>query len=216
MRILLSVIGCCLLFFTIQAQEYSPRSQDAELWTALTLNKKVNKKIDVSTNLAYRRQNNFSDFKSSFVQFNVKYDLLKKLYVGTSYRYTDRPGADYEHIWMFRSRYKYRLKPFDLSARFRYDYRLNESSETRQIFRQKLQVKYRRKKKFYRPYVFYEFFYEKSFNYSDYNRYRLGFGSEFRVTKDFSLNLAYFLQSDQNQARPEDSYVFDVGFSYDL
>ena len=216
MRGIYLIICFMIIFCQLKGQEYSPRFQDAELWTALNLKKKINKKLDISSTIAYRVQNNASDFKSSFVQFNLKYDLLKKLYVGASYRYVNRPESDYEHIWMFRSRYRYRLKPFDLSTRFRYDYRVDESTNTRQVFRQKVQLKYRRKKKFYRPFVFYEFFYQKSFKYSDHNRYRLGIGTELKLNKKSSLELSYFLQSDQNQPRPEDNYVFDIGLSYEL
>ena len=117
---------------------------------------------------------------------------------------------------MLKSRYKYRLKPLDISTRFRFDYRVNESSLTRQIFRQKFQIKYRRKKKFYRPFVFYEQFYTSSFNYSNFNRFRLGLGSDFKLSKSFTVEVNYFIQSDQNQAKPQDSYVFDFGISYDL
>lgn len=216
MRIPLILILFCVLSESAFSQEYSPRFEDAQLWTSLSLNKSLSKKLDVSANGAYRLQNNYADFRSSFFQVNASYNIIKELNIGTAYRYSYRGDSEYEHIWMLKSRYKYRLKPLDVSTRFRFDYRVNESSLTRQIFRQKFQIKYRRKKKFYRPFVFYEQFYTTSYNYSNFNRYRLGLGSGFKLSKSLSLEMSYFIQSDQNQARPQDSYVLDFGLSYDL
>lgn len=213
----LLVISLITAFWgAITAQEHSPRIQDAELWTSLKASKKLSKKVDLALSTAYRLENNATEYKSSFIQFDAAYNLTKKWNVSSAYRYTDRGNSNYEHIWMLKSRYKYRLKPFDLSARFRYDFRVNEDADTRQIIRQKVQAKYKRKKHFYRPFVFYEFFYTKTNVFSNYNRYRLGLGSSFKINKKMAVELSYFLQSDQNQPRPEDSYVFDLGFSYEL
>jgi len=199
------------------SQEYSERFQDAELWTQIGINKTFTKKIEAAASLAYRTDNNYAEFRSAFFQLDGSYELTKALKVGVGYRQSLDGDMDRDHRLMLKSRYKYRIKPFDLMARIRYDHKFgSKTSSLEQVFRSRFLVRYKKKKKKYRPFVFIESFYTLRYDFNDFDNVRIGIGSDLMITKDLTVGIAYLLQSEFNQARPTDRHILSLELAYQI
>ena len=72
----------CVIFFLIltwssmYSQSKDELRYDIELWSEISVSKKISKKLDFDLGFNFRYQDSIRQFKSKFYQSSVKYDLF--------------------------------------------------------------------------------------------------------------------------------------------
>ncbi len=215
------LIGCGLLAFSLPS---SGQQEDAALWSGITVNHQVTRRLGVSVNEQIRLDQNISHLLWIFTDAGVGYDLNSGFKASFGYRIAfknlEEYYATYHRIYLDLS-YKYKIKPLVFSVRERIQNQTNRinSSELGKIpewtARTKFTIKFDLDKK-YTPYFATEFAYvidnaKEKDQVFDKDRFELGMDYEFN--KRSEINLFYMIQNDilENKTR---EFITGIGYSY--
>lgn len=181
--------------------------------------------------VAYERDVKIKDFKfevSAEQQFRISnfiylpsYSLLSEL--GLSKKLTDfyKIGVSYrasyigglEHRASINNSFKVEKDDFTFSFRLKYQAEFEKREAFSQDFRLKTTIEYKANKDF-RPYVFGEILYNDTYNFSNFNEYRVGLGLDADYKKDHRFDVGLFYARDINIDRPEQSIVLSLAYKF--
>lgn len=207
-----SLLFCCNII--------SGQTNDAELWTGLSISKKITKKISANLEEQVRINDNISSGKSVFTDLGVSCRFNKSLKISGNYRFINR-GRNNGAYWISHRfyadlRYTYKTKPLIFSYRNRFYTEIGqeENGLIRENYeRNKLELKFDLDKRF-RPFIASELYYfvEKAV----FNKVRYTAGIDFNLKNRNELTLFYRIQRKMNETNPDYSYIIGVGFSHNL
>lgn len=220
MKGLLFVILVTLLPFISIGQDLGPSPQgqkDFQLWLDAGLNYKVNKKLDLKFEAAYRRDNNLADVNENYVELQVRTDPYKFLVFSGGYRLS----GWFEEYLVNRlfgfARFSFDLDRIRLQYRIRYDYNFNTSyGKLPMHFRNKIRIKYRTKKFPLDPFIAYELFYRIYYNDHRFSQQRMDVGLDYSISKKHSLRVYYRYQQRLNAYAPDKNFILGISYSFDL
>ena len=219
MRILLVSLTALLLSVSFSIAQ----NADAELWTAISFQKRIVKGLSLQIEEQLRIDNNISDVKSVFTQLGVTYRFNKHFKSRISYRLGNQPdlngGRPYNRfITDFTFRYK--KKPFIFYLRGRYQ---NETDElnldytaraNEQYWRTRLMVKFDLDKAV-QPYIGSEIYNQlnnPTGNVAD--TYRFYLGIEYSMSKNQEVKLGYILDKPLNTRNPLIAHIWAINYSF--
>jgi hypothetical protein len=201
----------------------SAQENDAGLWTNATIEKKINKDLDLVFTEEFRFNENVTQLESFFSDFGAEYSIIKGLKTGLFYRFINKRNLDgsYSQAHRFYGdvSYKRKLKRFEAGYRVRLQiqYRDVNRSETGNVpdwyIRQKLHFGYNTRSRF-DPYLDGEIWYKVGPEWYGFDNIRISAGSTVRITKNHSLDLAYIYQQEFNVANPVTDFIFFVGYKF--
>ncbi len=209
---ILSLLFCCNII--------SGQINDAELWTGISISKKITKKISANLEEQVRINNNISSVKSVFTDLGVSCRLNKSLKISGNYRFINR-GRNNGVYWISHRfyadlRYTYKAKPliFIYRNRFYTEVGQEENGFIRENNeRNKLEIKIDLDRRFM-PFIASELYYfvEKAV----FNKIRYTVGIDYNLKNRNELSLFYRIQREMNVTNPDYSYIIGVRFSHNL
>lgn len=191
--------------------------KDFQLWLDAGLNYKINKKLDLAFEAAYRRNNNLANVSETYVELQLKYDPYKFLLFSGGYRFS----GWYERFTVNRlfiyARFKFNASRFRFQYRIRYDNNFNSNSRLLPNYlRNKIKIRYRTRKFPLDPYVAFEFFYKLNHWDKRVTQQRMDIGLQYSVSKRHSLKGYYRYQQRLNTKSPNKNFILGFSYSYDL
>jgi hypothetical protein len=215
-----------VLGMTAFAWSTSGQENDFGGWYSATINREVLKDVDVSVSPELRFFDNHSRLDSWILETDVAYKLNNFLKFGGLYRYsvdfTDPDANERKHRWGLYGKLSYRLKPIDISYRclFQQEYSNYYSSPNgtvpENVWRNKVQIKYDRKKQDWAPYAYAEMFYTAFPEWKEgRQKLRLSTGIEYKINKEFDLSVGYLMNKEIGVANPMTTHVIAVNIAFD-
>ncbi len=219
MRQTINVILIGLFVFPwspMDAQEENPIRLDQEFWMRYGIEKKVNKKMDMTLQWSRRFDDKRTFVKNTFLELGTDYGITKALKVGFSVRRIDRrEGRPDRNRITFSGRFKHKLYKYaSMSYRVRIERQWEEGEDQRDRFRSKLLLKSSEYKSLPRPYVSAEYFYslQGAFDAWSKKRFKLGLSYDFWTNNE--LSVAFIVQEDLNMKKPQRDEVWSVDYTY--
>jgi len=221
MKKLILILACSIAAsaFTVNAQQ-----KDAGLWTSVTVEHQVTRKMSVSVSEQLRMYQNISDINQFFTDLGAQYELSESFRVSLNYRLSSTNEQTYfktRHRFYVDLSYRYKLKPLVLGLRQRVQRQVEalKSSENGDVpewySRTKFSVKLDLDKK-YAPYLSSEIYYViDNLNEEDnvFDKIRYEAGLDYKFNRRNSLNIFYLIQSDILEKKTVD-YIAGLGYTY--
>ena len=216
MRYFFILLLFALFEFGLLGQNFT----DVELWSNVSVSKKVMDDVDVEFIGDWRSNNHVSSFKQVYLAVEPTYRLNKFLKIGGQYRYVFRAAEETnkQRLAGFLG-IKDRMKPLNFSGRLQYQYDKSNYElleDGRHRLRIKAGIEYQRKKKHdVVPFISAELFYDFG-NTNMLSRYRLQTGLAYDINKRNKVQLRYIFQQGVNSADPLQSHIVGLSYSKEL
>ncbi|MCX6271463.1 MAG: DUF2490 domain-containing protein [Bacteroidetes bacterium] len=217
----LGILG--LLFVGVNWAVYS-QTNDAGLWTNITLEKKLTSRYSAFLSEEIRMNENISEIGTAFTEIGVSYKIMPGLNAGISYRFIQKRQLDdsYEkrHRYMVDGSYRFKMKKFSITLRERFQsqYSAIRSSETGNIpdnyLRNKLTLKYDIRKKLTASVSSEVFFQLNNPDGNEIDNLRHTAGLEYKLNKANIVEVFYLINKEINKADPVTDYVIGCGYTY--
>lgn len=208
-----------LLFTLFELGLLGQNFTDVELWSNVSVSKKVADKTTVEVIGDWRSNNYVSSFKQMYLAVESSYRLNKFVKIGGQYRRVFRASdaTDGQRLAGFIG-LKDRIKPFNLAGRLQYQYdKLDYLSfdNGRHTLRMKAGIGYQRKKKHdLVPSISAELFY--GFNRGELTKYRLQGALAYNINKRNKVQVRYVFQQEVNRFAPLQSHIIGLSYSKEL
>ncbi|RKR08055.1 uncharacterized protein DUF2490 [Maribacter vaceletii] len=227
-RALLMLIPLMMLSFMCFSQDED--NKDLESWTAINLKYKLNKKWAFNLEGQLRLKEDISEVSEYFSEFATAYTVFKGFKLGAGFRYireNDNVGnlQGYENHFRFNidASYKHKIDDFSLKYRFRYQNKnelgisSSEGDYAKQNIRFKTSLEYNIGNWKLDPKVSAEIFnrFEKDED-SRFSKYRLTFGTEYKMKKIGTIGLFYRLEKELNQEVPKTTNIIGLKYTYTI
>jgi hypothetical protein len=207
-----------LLLFLLLPSFLLAQEEDFQLWSAVELNYKLNKKVALSFDEGFRMRENASLPAKAFSNLSVSYKQNKHWRFGAAYRFIQSFDLAQEVFYRHRFyadvswRNKHKRWSYSYRARFQQQYGINHFER---YHRSKLSCAYNIRKTPLEPFVAAELFLPIAFEGStDKMRYTAGLG--YPLAKKLDASVYYRLQKDVGQNDPLSQYIVGLGLSYSL
>ncbi|WP_340158978.1 DUF2490 domain-containing protein [uncultured Maribacter sp.] len=201
-------------------------NSDLQSWNTLGLEYEPNKKWSFGLEQQLRLDENISEISEYFTQLETKYAITKKFDIGLGLRYireNDNEGnvQGYENHFRFNvdASYKHKINNLELKYRLRYQNKnelgigTSEGDYAKQYLRLKAAVEYDFDNWKLDPNFSAEIFNRFENEDADqYNKYRLTFGTDYKIKNFGKLGLYYRFEESINVDIPETTHI--IGFNY--
>ena len=218
----LLLIPVLILGFSSKAQE-----SDALAWTGAGLKFDITKDLRVDYEFQTRFYKNMSTLVNFYNELSVKYDIVKGLNLGVSYRYARKNRESHfagENRLCLNLRYGYRLDMGPkFSTRIRYQHAfdrlqtINNSiiPDVAQLFRWKGKVSYRNDDfKRVQPYATGEWFANITPSpYGPTSAYRLGVGIDLDLPARSELMIGYMYEKEFRSTE-QNNHIYVIHYTY--
>lgn len=212
-KFIITTFFMVMMLVTVQAKAQAPSYKS---WLEVGFEQKIKiKKFKFKVGVS-------QGFRISDVVYTPKYNALTE--VGASTKITDfyKIGIAYRasYIGGFENRlsmsntFKFGIvKDLDVSFRLKYQAEFEENNPFSQDFRLKTSFKWDAHKD-YKPYLFGEILYNDTYNYSNFNEYRVGFGVDADYKKKHQFDVSLMYSQDLNVERPGRAIVLGLGYKF--
>ena len=214
-----------LFFFTSNAQ----RSNDAGMWSTLTIQHKISKKINLVIDQEFRLRENYQRINLFYTNIGIDYKYSKFLKISPTYRAIQKKRLDgtysHRHRLMLDVTLKKKIQKITLSERVRYQAEVQDFYTSRkgklveQFLRFKTDVKFAATDKI-TPYYSIEFRYQIHAPRGDGPLYDNGFrrvrnvlGVEYEINKKNAVNIYYLYQTEFTISTPESIFILGLGYT---
>jgi len=220
-RFLLTLLSGLLFCGTLKAQV-----KDAGLWTALSIETKLSKKISVGLSQEFRFNENISELGTAFTEAGLSYKLNKHFQIAANYRFTQKRRTDdnynLKNRIYFDVKYGKKVKPIQITfrSRFQDEFSTTVYSSKASIadfyLRNKLNLEWDLDKPF-APYISIELFSPLNFPHEFlFDNIRSSAGIEYSLTKKQKFDIYYMVQKELNVSLPEIDFIMGIGYSFKL
>lgn len=224
---LLFLAICCFILPSMAQQ-----SNDAGMWTTLSLQHPFNKKIALVIDQEFRLKENYQRINLFYTNIGIDYKLNKFIKISPTYRSIQKKRLEgtysFRHRLMLDVTAKKKLKKFTISERIRYQievqdfYTSKKGKLAEQFLRLKTDLKYNATEKI-TPYISCEFRYQIHAPRGDgslydnaFHRVRNVLGLEYEINKKNAVNLYYLFQTEFDISTPESIYILGLGYTLEF
>lgn len=202
------------------------QEKDAGLWTSVSFEFKVVKKLTSTISQEVRFNENVSEAGTIFTDAGLAYKLNKHFQVSVSYRFiSKRTVEDYyslRHRIYVDIKYEKKIKPFQIQLRSRLQDqyadigRASDGGIPEYYLRNKLSLNWDLNKP-YTPYISIELFSPLNYpRYSAFDNIRTTAGVEYEFSKHHKIDIFYMIQKDVEVSKPKADFVLGLGYYYKL
>lgn len=214
----LAFVLCLNMFIWngIFSQSNNELRYDTELWSEISVSKKISKKLDFDLGFNFRYQDSFQQLKSKFYQSGVKYDLFRFMTIGLKFRYyLVGPDPNDAFRWTPEITLKHKLGPVQARLRNRYQRQFDEEY-VENTWRCMLKLRYKEKNAWLVPAISYETFYQLSPNIEQLvkNRVLLHLSVKFDKMHSFSIDTG--VQQEINVNKRQFDRIISLNYSMQL
>ena len=190
--------------------------QDFGVWSRFNAIYKVNKKINITSRAAIRTQNNSLTLNQNYYQLAAKYKFNKHFNTSFAYRLknmNEEYGSIIKHRFHNDLTLKKKFDDISLYLRFRTQYQVSYVEDNEFYERIRFKTSYKINKKI-NTYISDEFYIDVNTPLYDKNRFTLGL--EYKINKDFDIEIKYIRNLQLNVDNPDIMNVLGIGLSYDI
>lgn len=218
-----------LIFFSLLLLSNRAISQDLYgLWTGVEVTKPLTNSLSVSVTPELRVTSSPFRVDDMLLEANIAFKPLKWLQLIGGYRYSRFYESDFDdnfngHRYSIAIRPKFELGRFSFTYRGQFQrsmiywYDLGYSIETKDNFRNRLQVSYNIPKTKVEPFIMGELYYDlTSGKQREFNRLRVRAGISYPLNKRNEIEIFGQYQTKLNAKTSEISYVLGVYYSFSL
>lgn len=206
-----------ILLLTTQSYRGVAQTRDTWFWPSVEVQKKFFGDLTLSANVEARINNNFSNLRGYFGEFEAKWDFNKYLAASANYRIGGRQAdiSDYakgQRVTLYVYG-KLKFDKFSITNRAGVFRQYLDVTETpRDYFRDKLTIK----GDFFKvnPLVYAEYFYRFDKEPAKIDEWRFAGGAEWDITKQHSIKLLYMYCQEVHRKNPDRRDV--IVLSYEL
>jgi hypothetical protein len=202
-------------------QQLGAQTRDNWFWPSVEIQKKFFGDLTLAANVEGRVNDNYSNLRGYFGEFEAKWDFNKFLAASANYRLGGRQAdvlTDYaksQRITFFLYG-KIRFEKFSITNRAGVFRQYLEIRETpRDYFRDKLTIKGDIFKKI-NPIVYGEYFHRFDTEPARIDEWRLAAGAEYDINKQQSVKLLYMLARQVNVKTPDARRVIVLAYTYKI
>lgn len=217
-----------LILFSLSTYCLIGQTNDFGVWTTISLQKKISKKIRVSLDEEMRLYDNATRINCYLTDVSINYKPIKKFTLGLGYRITnnlDDPDLQlyYQHRFYFQGAFKYKFNEFNFSFRSQLQstYTSMYSSDNglipKFINRNKITITYSIYNTKFSPYISAERFYQ--FNYlgeNGFNKNRFSLGIDYQINTRQQISGNFMFEQRFNTYKPANSYIVGISYNYTL
>jgi hypothetical protein len=226
LRILLRS-GCfSVVFSLLYSSAAIGQTKDAGLWTSLTFEAGLVKKLSVAVSQEFRFNENVTELGTWISEAGLEYKLNKFIKASVNYRFTRKRQLNNlytpRHRLFIDVKAEKKFKPFivQFRTRFQEEYadigRAPDGGFAGFYSRNKLSFKLDLDRK-WEPYISIELFsplrHIQPFLFDD-SRYSAGF--EYSLSKHHKLDLYYMIQREMNVSDPVTDFIGGIGYQFKL
>tara|TARA_R110001583_G_scaffold160872_1_gene312778 strand:+ start:53133 stop:53840 length:708 start_codon:yes stop_codon:yes gene_type:complete len=224
-----TVLLSILLIVIITNFGYSQNS-DLANWTTVGLEYELNKKWNFGIEEQLRLKEDISTIDEYFTQLSAEYSISKKFTLGAGLRYIKENDTEgniqgYENHFRFNAdaSYKHKINNFTLKYRLRYQNKNelgvsnSEGDYANQHIRFKTAIDYNFKNWKLDPKFSAEIFnhFEEG-KTNGYDKYRLTFGTEYKLKNAGKINLFYRIEKELNESIPKTTNIIGLKYTYTI
>jgi hypothetical protein len=202
------------------------QDKDAQLWTSLSIEAKLVKKLTANVSQELRFNENITEAGTIYSDFGLEYKINKYFQVAVNYRFVEKRRRDnnysYRHRMYVDIKFEKKLKPMKIQVRSRIqdEYadigRDSDGGIAEYYLRNKFSLKWDTEKPI-TPYLSVELFSPlKSRYYGAFDNIRAATGVEYAFSKHHKIDIFYMIQKEINVSRPETDFVVGLGYSFKL
>jgi len=202
------------------------QNRDAGLWTSVSFEAKLVKKLSASISQEFRFNENITELGTALTDAGIDYKLSKHFQFSVNYRYIQKHLSDnnysFRHRFYVDVKYEKKKKPFQIQFRSRLQDqyadigRASDGGIPEYYLRNKMSLNLDMDKA-YSPYISIELFSPLNFprTYA-FDNIRASAGVEYSITKHQKVDMYYMIQKELNVNRPGTGFVVGLGYSYKL
>ncbi len=213
------VIGILVLVSLMHLVSFGqdrPINTEYNIWTAVKLQKKINKKFTASITQALRTEEYVSEISRIFTQVDLKYGILKWLDVKSGYRLAY--GHHGYNRFFGQSTVKLGYKRWELKWRNKFEFNdpSREKRDNTRRLRERLKLGYNVPKTKIEPSIFAEWFYllDEKLGYEDLMRIRVGIDVDIPLNKRHYLSVELLGQDTYKSKKINRDIVLSTSYKY--
>jgi len=217
----LSLLLTLFLFF-LSGNSQNKVVRDIEAWTGASFQKQLGNKVELALEQEFRIEHNISQLYEVFSGIEGKYALNDQWRFSLGYRFIRNKtnSGDYESRYRINTDLAYRkqLNRLRISWRVRWQSRhdKDETLNTNNI-RNRIALKYNIRRFKYTPYFSGEIFYGyKKNSGSDFNKFRLTFGTERNLSNKSEIRGFYRIEKELNEIYPKTTYIIGLRYNFGI
>jgi hypothetical protein len=215
-----------ILFILVLVQPFMVNGQenDFQLWTDISVNKKITRKWDLSFEQNLRFGNNVTQLSKSYSNLSASYAVANYLKLSVMYRFVVRNKTDYYghgHSFAFDATLKQKLSRFKVSMRNRFMLKYSDilSSDQGKIpdryYRTKIELTYNIRKIPVNPSVSVEsFLLIPKGDPLTFDAIRTAFGLNYPFNKHQELDMYWLNEWGINSEAGINDFVLGISYSY--
>ena len=202
------------LFLSLSA--YS-QENDFQAWYIISINKKFDKKTNLSFKKGLRLRENATLYSKRFFDLKYKREFSKHVSLASGYRYNTTWNQKFIinnlHRFYFDINYKNKIiKRLNYSIRSRCQFQ-GKDYKYKLLIRQKFSIKYNIKKTKLAPELATEYFLN---THVGVKKLRSTFTLSYPISKKIDVNLSYRIQQEFYVNNPETLFIFESRMIYNL
>lgn len=207
------------IFFFLPIFGFSQNQNDFRVWTGLSQEVDLSKKIELGFAQQIRFENNLTSIERHFYEVGLNFKLSKIYRISAAYRFSDEINTFNHRIQLDQSLNHNLPNKFWLKQRLRFQYNLDVPEYQKDDYRIRYQLNLN--KKFGKDFYLYtepEIFFRKTFDFSNFYQYRLegGLTYEFGKGDPYKIQFYYIFEDEFNVIAPLRIHIIGFEFSISL
>jgi hypothetical protein len=203
-----------LFLFLFSSKIGISQNQDFGIWAGIKVSKEINKKAKAFGEIQGRFNQNATDWRSAYFQTGVSYKFAKWYKLGVVYRYTNYGEYD-ANRFDIDNNFKYKMNRNTFEIRLKYQKSIVTNTIKGDRFRVRFKYIFKVNKKF-KPYLKAQYFYSKTYKYSNWNQQRYTVGAVIRLKNKNYVDLFYNYEFEYNVANPLTQFILGVKYKLDI
>ncbi|MFD1551466.1 hypothetical protein DNU06_13310 [Putridiphycobacter roseus] len=217
----------CFICLLLISQYGHAQTQDANLWTGISVESKLLKNWSASIEAQSRFNHNISTLKSTFTEISTSYNLIKPFDIGIGYRISRKekdPNFQIDNRLFITLKYKQPLfsnKDLTLKIRYKYQFDYNRLTAVNEYIspsyamqhRFKYEISYAFKR--IQPFIENEWLFDPYYANKNFFTVRISPGFSYKVNKKWQISFKY-IQERNYQESLEKNHIYSFGVNYKL
>ena len=204
------------IFFLFPLLSFT-QTEDFQLWSSLSINYNVNKKLDFKLTESLRLRENVSLISRQFSELRSTYRINKSFRLNAGYRFlrtiSFEKQTNLRHRFYFDIINRKKIKRIRVFSRLRSQYQTG-INYNKFYTRGKLGALYNIRKTPFDPEFSSEIYFDNKKKQIDKLRYTLALS--FPFNKKIKSNIFYRIQTEKNIVNPNTFYILGLGLEYNL
>jgi uncharacterized protein DUF2490 len=214
-RTILMILTIIMFVFLASGAANAKKSErTSEVWLGWENTFKIVDDLDFEFGQDIRYVSSEEQLKNYITDIGLKYSIFSFMDFGVNYRSRFVYGIPQDE-YMLNLNLTGEIDRFKIGYRLRYHARYIDNKENKYHIRSKFKFEYDIKGTPLSPFYQIEYYYRIDYSEADrMDKFRLHFGLDYKINKDFSFDVKYIYEEEINQEKPDITGIWAFGLSY--